>query len=367
MQGFTSVVRGMGEQFLQNVIDRGPLNLGTRPTETPLPEQQVDNTPNPQVPQHQQPPPQPAMVDDDNKTAEPEELRDEIEDHSRSKAGRAKLRQKIRKMAVWYSEKGWDDEVTDDDPPSLKWDALSVAHFKLFIAAHAKKENEMVMKGGSMRAYKQAIDFGAKEAGVKLSQEWTEQVEDYMKNYTKWAAAQGLKGKLEDHADEAMPCTMWMWLCLQFLKWGNVWMWLWCIIQWNTMSRSDNIMTLCWSRFLRSAAGDCMSVTWGKTKKDPMGAQTSPKHLYANPLAPELSLFLALGIYVATSAIDIGSPYVFPGLKSAASRFNNGLLNTLKKFPDKVLQFGSMASKIRSHSVRKGATSLACTGSTAGT
>lgn len=132
-------------------------------------------------------------------------------------------------------------------------------------------------------------------------------------------------------------------------------------------------------------AGDCFTVTFSSTKTDPTGTSTNdPKHCFSNPLAPEIDLLLALGIYFSVfkhvneagpgAAADgagagkaYSSPPLFPG-SDQQKRFVDILTKVLneEEVAAVMKRMGVSVTDIAGHSTRKGSATFVSSGSTDG-
>ncbi len=204
----------------------------------------------------------------------------------------------------------------------------------------------------------------AKRDGVnKMAGEWSEATKSFMDAYAKEVAIAKQDGEYDDTTADPLPEGLYRWMCEEFLLQGNLFAWAWTMLQWACCCRCNNIavMTL---RDL-TLVGDAIKATFHKTKADQAGSKHTPKHIYGNPLDPALDVNLALGCYLAVSRErGDGDDRVFLG-KSVASVYAKHVRTLLSDNPEIVKQYGG--GKIdSSHSIRKGASTCAATGTTAG-
>jgi len=143
---------------------------------------------------------------------------------------------------------------------------------------------------------------------------------------------------------------------LQLAKKAGPFVHLVIVLCWNLACRVGNCMSvnidhMCW-------VGDSLQVLFAQMKNDQEGEKSArfPRHIYANPLMPEVCPILALGLYFLLVPFDDGSVKLFPG----DSQYNHflelfkGLLseNQVKQ----QLESESLTeSDIGAHSERKGA------------
>ncbi|KAF0769835.1 hypothetical protein AaE_002654, partial [Aphanomyces astaci] len=133
---------------------------------------------------------------------------------------------------------------------------------------------------------------------------------------------------------------------------------LFLVISWNLMARSKSTETIHLDHI--SFEEDAVGVTYFKSKTDQSGSKRrDPKHIYANPSSPAICSFLALGIYFACNP-TMATGALFPGARQR-DRFGKAL----KALAHAVL--GSTANgTVGTHSIRKGAATFVCSGSTSG-
>jgi hypothetical protein len=134
--------------------------------------------------------------------------------------------------------------------------------------------------------------------------------------------------------------------------------WAFMALSWNLVARSVNISEIMLEHI--QWKGDCMCITVPKHKGDQTGEGGSrEKHIFANPLQPEVCPFLSLALY--TFFMDtrhINDHRLFVGSKQEA-RFSKILRNMLAIVPnvDAVIR---AIEDIGTHSNRKGAASYLC-------
>ena len=110
--------------------------------------------------------------------------------------------------------------------------------------------------------------------------------------------------------------------------------------------------------------GDSTKYEFSTTKTDKEGKRLNPKHVYGNPLIPALNHDLAMALHFASHCeLDENSNCIFGG-GSANTTYDAKLKKTLAAHPDVVSQYGG--GKFGTHSLRKGASTTAASGSTAG-
>ena len=74
---------------------------------------------------------------------------------------------------------------------------------------------------------------------------------------------------------------------MQISKWvlmsGDIFMWVFGLLQWNCMGRSINIDALGLSNVALGNGQDSLIIKYYVNKADQVGAKTMPKNCFANP------------------------------------------------------------------------------------
>jgi len=111
---------------------------------------------------------------------------------------------------------------------------------------------------------------------------------------------------------------------------------------------------------------DSLGIYFAHMKNDQFGERPrDPRHIYANPLIPEICPILSLGLYLLTNPIDSNVPQLFPG-GNQYDRFRRVLMRLLQSEDGKreLESRGMVAEDIGTHSMRKGSATYASSGST---
>ena len=136
------------------------------------------------------------------------------------------------------------------------------------------------------------------------------------------------------------------------------------IIAWNLMARSANTFDICISHM--EWQGDALCIYFSQMKNDQMGERPrDPRHIYANPLCPEICGILSLGIFWSCYAFEEGEMRLFPG-NNQYDRFRKILarLVVLEQVADELERRAIDPSSLGTHSMRKGASTFCASGST---
>ena len=137
---------------------------------------------------------------------------------------------------------------------------------------------------------------------------------------------------------------------------------LFLTITWNLICRSKNTVHI-HRQHLSWTDVDCAAVQFAHMKNDMSGFESSRKrHLFANPDNPNICVILSLARYMVTFPSD-GRSLLFG--EGSYSRFSKYLGKILKKHEAEVIVLGVDPSDMGVHSIRKGAATYCCSGTTA--
>jgi hypothetical protein len=180
------------------------------------------------------------------------------------------------------------------------------------------------------------------------------------------AAARGEKGSKLGEGKEPMPFEVYRALCKWMLEDGSsemIFGHCFLTTTWNLMCRSRNTV------FVRLEhmgwQNDAMTIQFAHTKTDREGKDAGFKrHVYANPDEPVVCNILSVARYrMAFPGIEEGR--LFPG-KSQYDRFRKLLGRIVQEHADEIRRLGIDPANIGVHSIRKGAATYCCNGTTAG-
>jgi hypothetical protein len=138
------------------------------------------------------------------------------------------------------------------------------------------------------------------------------------------------------------------------------------VISWNLMCRVSNGSTICFSHM--EWREDALGIYFCHMKNDQLGERPKdPRHVYANPLLPEICPILALGIYLMTHPVGEGVQKLFPGTNQA-ERFRKIIVNLMNNHETVSKALGDRGMNpddIGTHSIRKGSSTYCTSGTTA--
>lgn len=180
------------------------------------------------------------------------------------------------------------------------------------------------------------------------------------------ARARGQAGGKLGEGKEPLPFEVYRALCKWLLEdesnesiFGHCFL----TLTWNLMCRSKNTVYI--QREHIGWIGDAMTVQFAHTKTDREGKGARLKrHLYANPYMPEICAVVSVARYLCSNpAIENGR--LFSGTKQY-DRFRKLLGRVVNAHKDEIRRMGIDPQDIGVHSIRKGAATYCCNGTTAG-
>ena len=132
------------------------------------------------------------------------------------------------------------------------------------------------------------------------------------------------------------------------------------VLSWNLMCRVNNTTTIRLS--LMDWDNDALVIRFGRTKTDTEGKHADyARHVYANPLYPEICPILALAIFWAS--YELSDDYLFPGANQK-ERYIRSFNHFLRTNHQDLLGKGVNTENVGTHSIRKGAVTYVQCGST---
>ena len=124
------------------------------------------------------------------------------------------------------------------------------------------------------------------------------------------------------------------------------------LLCWNLMARSVSVAHIMYDHI--SWEEDALCINLGKTKGDQEGKNSFPRHVYANPMFPEICPILGFAIYIFCKGYQReGSSRLLFGATSQ-DRFSKWLSTACSKNKDTIVAMGLIISDIGTHSFRKG-------------
>ena len=245
----------------------------------------------------------------------------------------------------------------------IEYNGLRVDLVLAFMAANKKKPGtDIYYSITHMRKWYDAILFGARTVDVELPWEFAHGMDNFIGSYRKEHAEASNEGKVDEKSADPISFSLYRMLLKWAIERGNIFVWVWTILQWNLMARSISIDPLALHNITISE--DHFVFRHDSTKSDKEGAKIHNKAVYCNPLDPLLCPGVSLGIWLSLNqnAFRDNSERLFlrrgARIGSAGHRYCEQLHAIVKEYWDIVQTFLTTFS---AHGIRKGsATHVSC-------
>ena len=222
--------------------------------------------------------------------------------------------------------------------------------------------------------YKSALKWYYKEHKLIMSPEVNQELDTLLKGYQRRVSDLKLEGRMPVFEGKYhLPFQGYVAICKFLFRSPRsdevLFAWPFLVLQWNLIARTATV-----SSIMMEHVGweeDALLITTPKHKGDQEGVKCFARHLYANPITPEVCPVLALAILTfarpirhdpASEGDAVPASFrVFDGPNSTA-RFSDSLQRCIARLPDEnVALLGAEKKQLGTHSVRKGAASY-CSG-----
>jgi hypothetical protein len=166
---------------------------------------------------------------------------------------------------------------------------------------------------------------------------------------------------------EPLPFDLYRILAKNFLQKGKkeIFAHTFMVMCWNLMCRASNAYNIKFNHM--EWRSDALCIYFAQMKNDQTGSRPrDPRHIYANPLMPEICPILSLGFYWLTYGfVGSSTNALFPGTQRQDDRFRNILADSaqsetvLRELENRAMQYDDLETL----SIRKGAATYASSGS----
>ena len=175
------------------------------------------------------------------------------------------------------------------------------------------------------------------------------------------------EGKVDINSADPVSCQLMITFWELCIKEGNVFVWVYSLLQWNCMGRSISISSL--GLHCMSYQDDYLKVLYDKTKCDQTGQKVTDKNLYSNPYNPNADLYLALGIWFFFQRSNFKEDGLLFGKtklkeRNASQNYSNQFFHLKDRNKNLLSLYCKDLDRIKTHSIRKGAATNANSGST---
>jgi hypothetical protein len=248
----------------------------------------------------------------------------------------------------------------------IVYEGLRVDMVLSYMAATKKKdaqgEGQKIYSYTHMRKINDAILFGARTVKEILSSSYYSEMDSFLTSFKKETADARSHGNMDEKSADPISFSLFRLILTWAIERGNIFVWVWTILQWNLMARSISIDPLALHNI--SISEDHFVIRHDSTKSDKEGEKTHNKAVYCNPLDPVLCPGLSLGIWLSLNQNTFrdNSERLFlrtgSRIGSAAHRYCEQLHIIMKAHWDIVQTYITTMS---AHGIRKGsATHVSC-------
>ena len=265
-----------------------------------------------------------------------------------------------KKHVLNYCVDMMDDQqsrLTNQGRPAIDFIILNHNDFAKWITVVQKKGGGKPSQA-SYDAYRRGLTQFFDDHGRYYEPNFDQQLSKFysgLKTDTAELAQAGI-GKVRK-GKSPLPMDLYKFLALTFLgqgKSGNVFAHLFLILQWNLMCRAKNVKTIGFCHM--KVCGDALGIFFCHQKNDQKGERQMTRHIYANPIYPEICAFTALAMYWLMFPASMDGTHLF-GKSDSYEAFRK----TTKDFSKNeavreriIAMIGSLVN-LGTHSLRKGA------------
>jgi hypothetical protein len=250
----------------------------------------------------------------------------------------------------------------------LKFELLTAENFFKWSISNVKRDGEY-LKATSYASHKSALHHLFRMCRQTLStefdDEWAELIKGLKRDIAK--QTQDGHGKMTSGKDP-LDFALYQYLSKYLLgKGSNEAIFAHCFLTmtWNLICRAGSTVSICLNHL--KWKNDSMLVYFSHMKNDQLGDKPrDPRHIYANPILPDICPVLSLGIYLLCFPSSLSKTKLFDG-KDQYDRFRKIMGRTFenKECIAELSRRGIYSEDIGTHSIRKGAATFCASGSTA--
>jgi hypothetical protein len=249
----------------------------------------------------------------------------------------------------------------------IVYEGLRVDMVLAFMAANKTKSDDGKMYSFThMRKMHDAILFGARTKKKVLSSSYYSEMDSFLASFKKETADARRKGNVDEKSADPICYTLFRLILIWAVEKGNMFVWVWTILQWNLMARSISIDPLALHNI--SISEDHFVMKHDSTKTDKEGDKTHNKAVYCNPLDPVVCIGVSLGIWLSLEqhAFVDGAEWIFirrnAKVGGTAHRYCDQLMLLMKESEDVVKTY---IRNMSSHGLRKGSATHVASATTA--
>ena len=215
--------------------------------------------------------------------------------------------------------------------------------------------------GGFRSAYRELH----KQCGTQFNPDFESELKELYKGLLRGHAAEKQQkgGRLAEGKDP-MSFRLYKTLCNLMIEDGSkeaIFAHSFLTLTWNLICRSKNTVNIHMNHITWGT--DAMIIKFAHTKTDVAGEQQAySRHIYANPYDPDICAISALAKYLLSCFPPKADGMLFD--KKSYQRFQKYLQNIVKANKENIERMGYDLYDIGVHSIRKGAATFCCSGTT---
>lgn len=256
----------------------------------------------------------------------------------------------------------------DSTCPPINFEALDVDVFSVYVVTLKKKDGVSNVQAGSCNRVRCALMGVARDHGFVFDGSFKQQLASDFRCLKRAKAQQQVRGELSlKNAKQPMEFSLFRSLCSSLLQsTSKNALFAVCFLRhsWNLMCRSSNTEAILLSHLMWEEDAYCVRFAWQKNDQDGR-RQLHPKHCYANPVFPEVSIILGLGLYLMCSRRHEGARLFPEGAKATFLRILRKELESDGPVALELQKQGWVSVSFGSQSVRKGGATYVSSGTTA--
>lgn len=256
----------------------------------------------------------------------------------------------------------FDGKFTQD----IIYAGFNVQFFIKFLISIQKKANNKLVTFGTLRKYKDAVQWGSDVRKEPLPTIYYRDIKEFLKGYKTQTAQAKKNGQLDERAADPITIELYKLILTWAIENNNIFVWFWTVAQWNNMARAANIDPLCFHNF--SLGTDTIVCKYDDSKADKDGEKLSEKNIYANPFDMKMCFWTAMGVYCCLNSERLAtSEKLFVTTKakekSAKSKYQEQLMGILKN-KEQIVANHMRFDRANGYSLRKGSATHATSGTT---
>lgn len=245
---------------------------------------------------------------------------------------------------------------------------FTAAAFEAYLAGLVKGgDTDNPVSSSSLSSHRSSLNHLFTAFKRTMPEELAASLKDFFKGSRRTHAQRRARGEVQqegkDHLKFGLFCVILRFLLTHSTS-DAIFSGLYLCLSWNLMCRAGNTATIMFQQMEWKT--DSMTILFAHAKNNQEGDKQYPRHVYANPLLPEISVLVHLGIYWLTTGFKEGQTALFPGA-SPEDRYAKCFAHFIRLLGLAVQVVGEFLhylGNLATHSSRKGGATYAASGTT---